>query len=339
MKVSIMITTYNSEQYVDKAIKSVIQQNMPFSWELLVGDDGSSDSTQERIDLWIKKYPNNIRMYIMPRDPQETKNGTRSARNRANLLTHATGEYLIFLDGDDEFTECDKIRRQVSILDNKKYQDCSCVAHNITAFNFASQQKELLTEATFPEGVVDTKYYWENLYFHTNTILFRACCKEMMLNDKYRDFLNDNFITYIILQYGKIYYINQSWAQYNLTGDGLWTGKNRTYGCFRNLIIYDLEITINKRWRYSCFVRHLYDFRYIFKHYNREDRKRVDLLLENLNPELFHYTFLMYKFKDELNSLERGAKLKLLIDVNLTTMARRGKKVIHTIKTSINGRV
>ena len=66
-----------------------------------------------------------------------------------------------------------------------------------------------------------------------------------MLDKRYRDFLNDNFITFLMLQYGNIYYLPYSWAQYNLTGDGLWTGKKRSYGCFRNMILYDLEKSIN----------------------------------------------------------------------------------------------
>ena len=303
-KVSIMLTCYNCEECIDEAIRSVVIQKMPFNWELLIGDDGSSDNTISIIDGWIKRYPENIRLFVMERDANAKKDGKRAARNRANLLEKAIGEYLIFLDGDDCFLGTEKIIKQVEVLDKPEYRDCSCVAHNILANDLSLNKKYPLTKEYIKEGRVNTKKYWKQLYFHTNTIMFRKECKELMLNEKYRDYLNDNFITYIILHYGKIYYLNEIWAQYNLAGNGLWTGKKTVYGCFRNMILYDLEIDIDKNLSKESFVRHLYDFRYIFANYSSEDRESVSPLVENLSTELFHNTCLLYKLNDELSKSE-----------------------------------
>ena len=49
MKLSILITSYNLEEYISQAIESVVKQNMPFEWELLIGDDGSTDGTVDII--------------------------------------------------------------------------------------------------------------------------------------------------------------------------------------------------------------------------------------------------------------------------------------------------
>lgn len=317
MKVSILVTTYNCEDYVDKTIKSVVDQDMPFTWELLIGDDGSSDSTRSHISKWITLYPDNISLYVMERGADAKKDGTRAARNRANLLEKAKGEYLIFLDGDDQFIGNEKIKKEVEILDSPKYQNCACAAHNIIANNIKEGKKYPLVDTSLKEGVIDSKYYWENLYFHTNTILFRSCCKDLMLNPHYRDFLNDNFITYLILQYGKIYYLRNFWAQYNLTGDGLWTGKKRTYGCFRNLIIFDLQLNINKAFRKSSFIRHLYDFKYIFDNYKKEDKSFVKPLVSGMKKREFYYTYLMYHFDDELQPRDLKEKKKLRTKIGI----------------------
>ncbi|WP_187119296.1 glycosyltransferase family 2 protein [Clostridium polynesiense] len=316
-KVSIMLTCYNCEEYINNAIKSVVVQEMPFNWELLIGDDGSSDSTVSIINGWIEKYPENIKLFVMKRDVNTKKDGKRAARNRANLLEKSTGEYLIYLDGDDCFRGNEKIKRQVQILDKPENIDCSCVAHNILANDLSEKRKYPLMENRLREGRVDSRKYWKELYFHTNTILFRSICKEKMLDEKYRDYLNDNFITYIILQYGKIYYLDKLWAQYNLTGEGLWTGKKRVYGCFRNMILYDLEININKMLKKEAFIRHLYDFRYIFKNYSQEDKDSVAVLVQNIPSELFHFTWLLYKFGGELDSQERVEKKRLELKVKL----------------------
>lgn len=327
MKVSIMITCYNCEDCIDTAIESVVSQDMPFEWELLIGDDGSSDNTIKHLEIWKKKFSENTKIFIMNRDENEEKNGTRAAKNRANLLEHATGEYLIFLDGDDQFLGKEKIKRQVELLDSPGYEKYSCIAHNILANDVSENKKYPLTDTSLKTGIIDTKHYWMDLYFHTNTILFRRCCVEKMLDSRYRDYLNDNFITYIILQYGHIYYLPNIWAQYNLTGNGLWTGKKRTYGCFRNLILFDLEKDINPKFRYISFVRHLYDFRYIFKNYDTEDKERIKKLVSNLEEPLFHYTLLLYKFRDELTLAERIERLAIQIQVWTVFLIRRVSRI------------
>ena len=194
-KVSIMITSYNCEDSIDKAISSVISMKKPFEWELLVGDDGSNDKTISIIEKWIEKFPHNVFLHIMPRESCEEKNGTRAARNRANLLQKASGEYLVFLDGDDEYIGEEKLLFQVGILDDPQNSNCSCTAHNIIAKDLSNGTQKLMTDNAVLSGCIDSKKYWRDMYFHTNTIMFRSKCKEMMLKQEYRDFLNDNFIT------------------------------------------------------------------------------------------------------------------------------------------------
>ena len=74
MKLSILLTSYNLVDNIDAAISSIVVQEMPFDWELLVGDDGSTDGTVEHVQEWVKKYPNNIQLIQHPRDG-EAKNG------------------------------------------------------------------------------------------------------------------------------------------------------------------------------------------------------------------------------------------------------------------------
>lgn len=337
MKVSILITSYNCQDSIDAAVQSVIEQEMPFDWELLVGDDGSSDNTQRIIKEWVNRFPNNIKLFVMPRNSSDSKNGTRAARNRANLLTHASGEYITFLDGDDLFIGNQKIQRQIELLDSEELSDCSGIAHNILANDVVAEKKYPMVSESISEGKVDSKYYWKNLYFHTNTIVFRRKCVELMLDDRYKDFLNDNFITYIILQYGYLYYIPKIWAQYNLTGNGLWTGKKRTYGCFRNLILFDLERSINKDFIYSSLVRHLYDFRYIFKNYDIQDRESVHLLLKDIDEIQFPYTFLLYKIGSELSLKDRVKKSLLQCEISALMISRWAKRLPIYVNRMMKG--
>lgn len=307
MKVSIMITCYNLVDSIDLSIQSVVNQIMPFQWELLIGDDGSDDGTLEKIGKWKDEYPENIRIFVMSRDDDGSKTGMRAARNRANLLEHATGDYLIFLDGDDCFTDNYKIQKQVSLLDDKANLNCSCCAHNIYVYYPNNESKSHYNvDRKLKSKAITVKQYWPKMYFHTDTLLFRKECKGLMLNPLYRDCLNDNFITYLALQYGDVYYIAESMAQYNITGQGLWTGKNKVYSYFRNLVGFDLEIHVNKSLKWASYVRHLYTFRMLLKYY-KEERTDVKALISGLDSEIYKTTFFIANVSDKsfVNRLRR----------------------------------
>lgn len=317
MKLSVMITCYNCEELIDQAIESVIKQEKPFEWELLIGDDGSDDSTVDIIQKWIDIYPENMKLFIMERTKTTKKDGTRAAKNRANLLRHAQGEYLAFLDGDDQLVGTEKFIQQITILDSKEYQVCSGCAHNIRVVDTSDSQNtktyDMIPEGQY-KGIINNQQYWKLMYFHTNTLVFREKCKQLLLDEKYCNFLNDNFITYIVLQYGSLYYLDNVFAQYNVTGQGLWTGKKRVYGCFRNMILYDLEMDINKEYKKSAFYRHLYDFVIIFRQYKDSEFDIIAPLFDNLKPGLFHYTYLMAK-KGSYGTAQKIERFFLRIEV------------------------
>lgn len=93
MILSIIITVYNLEKYVDKCIQSFISQNIPFDeYEIIVIDDGSLDNSAEKIKNYSDRYPHIKYIY-------KNNGGASSARNIG--LKYAKGDYIWFFDGDD----------------------------------------------------------------------------------------------------------------------------------------------------------------------------------------------------------------------------------------------
>lgn len=90
---SIIIPTFNRSHILSRAIESVLLQSF-FDWELIIVDDGSNDST----DLVIQKFLNDPRIFYF----FQTNRGVTSARNFGT--SKAKGEFLIFLDSDDQLT-------------------------------------------------------------------------------------------------------------------------------------------------------------------------------------------------------------------------------------------
>tara|TARA_B100000963_G_C22598535_1_gene659096 strand:+ start:638 stop:1486 length:849 start_codon:yes stop_codon:yes gene_type:complete len=90
--VSIIMPCFNSANYLDKAVYSVINQTFQ-DWELLICDDGSSDGSIKLAKAWAKRHEK-IFFYH-----NKFEKGAAGARN--TCLSHARGRYIAFLDSDD----------------------------------------------------------------------------------------------------------------------------------------------------------------------------------------------------------------------------------------------
>jgi len=91
-KVSIIVTVYNVEAFLEKCLDSLVSQTLD-NFEVIVVNDGSPDDSQKIIDKYKKKYPEIIKAY-------KIKNrGLGGARNYA--LEKCSGEYVLFVDSDD----------------------------------------------------------------------------------------------------------------------------------------------------------------------------------------------------------------------------------------------
>ena len=94
-KISLIIPVYNVADYLEETIRSVTNQSIGFedNIELILVNDGSTDSSEEICLRYAEKYPDNVRYFA-----QENK-GVSAARNLG--LDNACGEYVCFVDGDD----------------------------------------------------------------------------------------------------------------------------------------------------------------------------------------------------------------------------------------------
>ena len=93
MKLTILISLYNKEKYIERCLKSLIEQDVsPNMYEIIIVDDGSKDSGGLIVQNYAKKHQN-IKLI------SQLNQGASAARNRG--LEAASGDYLYFLDADD----------------------------------------------------------------------------------------------------------------------------------------------------------------------------------------------------------------------------------------------
>jgi glycosyltransferase involved in cell wall biosynthesis len=122
VKVSVAIITYNHEKFIAEALESVLMQVTDFRYEIVIGDDCSSDRTHEIIGDFQKNHPGKIRLLI-----SETNIGVK--KNLAQTIMACKGEYIALLDGDDYWTAPQKLRHQVGFLDSRP--GCSFCFHSV----------------------------------------------------------------------------------------------------------------------------------------------------------------------------------------------------------------
>lgn len=177
-KVSVIIPVYNSEEYIEDCIASITTQEIPYTYEVICVDDGSTDSS-----LSILKSIKNANLKIVT----QKNAGAGAARNRG--LDAASGEYVIFVDSDDKLVD-GSIARMLKAAENaaadivfgtvaKANADLSSVFYprqkedRVTCDFFAACSQTTGT----PWGKCYKRSLWENVrfpecYAYEDTIIF-----------------------------------------------------------------------------------------------------------------------------------------------------------------------
>ena len=118
VKVSVLMLTYNHEKYIADAIESVVKQQADFSFELVIGEDRSTDDTARICREYQEKYPDLIKLTI-----NEENLGLQE--NFIRTYNQCSGEYMAICEGDDFWINKHKLQIQADFLDqHKEYSAC-----------------------------------------------------------------------------------------------------------------------------------------------------------------------------------------------------------------------
>jgi glycosyltransferase involved in cell wall biosynthesis len=112
VKVSVCMITYNQEQYIGQAIESVLAQQTNFPFEIVIGEDCSTDNTRAIVSNLAAGHPDKIRLRLA----EQNQGGKR---NFVGAFNACRGQYVTILEGDDYFTYSYKLQRQVDALEGR----------------------------------------------------------------------------------------------------------------------------------------------------------------------------------------------------------------------------
>ena len=248
MLVSIAIITYNQEKYIRNAIESVLMQERDFDMEILVGDDGSSDQTPEILREYADRYPGLFRLELH-------KKNVGATRNSQDIYSKAKGKYLALLEGDDYWTDAEKLQKQVDFLEtNPKYVGCSCLCHVVDAFNeryTPSEENKILDRLYGGLGDVYTKADYERgkLPGQAGGLVFKNIFRTMDTRILYKAhrIIGDYTVAMLLVSQGKIYRMHEYMLDYRKvpSGGDSWTAAGEGND-FVYLKIFDYHTCLEK---------------------------------------------------------------------------------------------
>ncbi len=124
-KVSVCVVTYNQERYIGPCLDSVLSQEAPFLYEVIVGEDCSTDSTRSIVEDYARRYPGIVKPLLRP-------SNVGAFANFRSVHAAAVGDYVCHLDGDDLW-DPGKLVAQAEVLDREP--GCVAVWHRMRHFS------------------------------------------------------------------------------------------------------------------------------------------------------------------------------------------------------------
>jgi glycosyltransferase involved in cell wall biosynthesis len=127
--VSVHLITYNQETYIGQALDSALMQRTTFDWDLVVGEDCSTDRTRDIVVEYARRHPERIRTLLHPTRLGPHAFGMHGKNNFVATYRACRGRYVALLEGDDYWTDDRKLQKQVDFLE--RHPECTLCCHPV----------------------------------------------------------------------------------------------------------------------------------------------------------------------------------------------------------------
>jgi glycosyltransferase involved in cell wall biosynthesis len=225
MKLSVVVTAYNHEKYVAQALDSILMQETTFRYEIVIGEDGSADKTRTIVKEYKRRHPNKVVLLLNDTKKRRPINGIPSGkRNFSNCLQHARGEYVAILEGDDYWTDPQKLQKQVSFLDKGK-GNVACFHPVLREYVDNSRPVELALRHR-----QETAYSADDMLFISGiapcSLVFRNSALDGFPEWFYQCPSGDKALFCLLACHGKFAYLDEAMATYRVHQGGAWSGQS-----------------------------------------------------------------------------------------------------------------
>ncbi|MEJ2452101.1 MAG: WbqC family protein [Gammaproteobacteria bacterium] len=217
--------TYNHVKYFAQAIDSILAQQVDFEFEVIIGEDESSDGTRELALEYQRRFPDKITVLLHSRKDVIYVNGKATGRwNFVDTISHARGKYIALLPCDDFWTDPQKLQKQVDVMEaHPEYSICGHWIQNVDE-NGEILDSERTLGKSCPE-IFTARQALAGTLLHPNSWLFRRF--DLAGHPRYPLFLKlpagDDPLMLMLLARGNGYCIRESMSAYRLHPGGTWS--------------------------------------------------------------------------------------------------------------------
>lgn len=215
LSISACIICYNQEQFINETIDSALKQQIDHQYEVIVGDDVSTDSTSKLIEIAQRNHE------IIVRTKSDRNLGMHG--NWARCIKACTGDYIALCEGDDFWNDPLKLQKQVDLLEaNPTAAACFSNAYvvdengNATDHQYVSRNFDMLEATDF---------------FHLNinpiptcTLVFRKSFFDGFPQEYYNSPFADWILHTLLIQKGPYVYLPEPTSSYRKHEHGVWSG-------------------------------------------------------------------------------------------------------------------
>src|SRR3972149_1616418 len=273
MKVSVVIITYNHENFIEQAINSALFQITNFDYEIIIGEDCSKDKTRDIVLEFYRRHPDKIRLLLHEKNVGMNYNFLQT-------ITKSRGESIATLEGDDYWTSPFKLQKQVDLLDNNP--ELSMCFHNANVFYDDGSRVSYKYNHNDQNDISSVDDLWERCIIAFCSAMFR---KDPITNLPYWfNTINcPDWALYILYaEKGKIGYIKETMSAQRIHAGGVWSGLNEIQQ-FEEVIKFYHSMNVNLNFRYNKTIkmmisRYLYDLALIYEKNGDIDKAKACLL-------------------------------------------------------------
>lgn len=214
--VTVAITSYNHERYIEQAILSVLSQQTDFRVEILVADDCSTDNTPKSIMRLAEANPGRLTILSRPQN-------LGISANLQDCRDHANGQYLAILEGDDFWTDESKLQRQYEAMQaNPDWSMCFTACRVIHDEN---EHLDFIKPSPFPTRLLTIEDFLQENQVQTMSVaMYRQGVVDRTPEWHADVRIGDWALNMLHAEHGPIGFVPHVCASYRVHQHGLWSG-------------------------------------------------------------------------------------------------------------------
>lgn len=221
MRLSILLVTYNHEDYILQSLQSIALQEMDFSEvELIVADDCSTDRTLEIIKKFSSELPKELTLKYLTRE----KN-VGITKNYRDGFEACTGDYIAVMEGDDYWTSPIRLKRMIDVLDNNFH--VGMVSNNYHVYNQTTKKSYLrIDKKVGVDFYVAPDLIKDNIVGNFSTCMYRKSRIESLPSELFSITSYDWIISICVTSDSYLAFINEPMSVYRIHDKGVWSSAN-----------------------------------------------------------------------------------------------------------------